>query len=133
MRKRVLMLSRIRSITPSFAFIPHRFVTDGFIGTLGQSEILLYLFLSLVSDARGLSFYSDRTICKLLEIALPMLQQSRDNLLHTDLIAFEAPLYQVLELPDEPVIILENRPYPMRPATRRTSFSDLRLLMGEDS
>ena len=57
-KKRILVPSRIRRIEGGFSFIPHRFFTDGFLAVLNQKEILLYLFLIIVSVRNGLSFFS---------------------------------------------------------------------------
>ena len=65
-KKRILVPNRIRRIDGGFSFIPHRFLTDGFLSALDQKEILFYLFLVLVSDRNGLSFYSYDVICTLL-------------------------------------------------------------------
>lgn len=104
MKKRILVPSRIRSIQGGFAFIPHRFLGDGFIKRLEPCELLLYLFLVLASDAYGLSYYGDTSICRLLQVSADELERCRQVLIEEDLIAFEAPLYQVLELPVKPVI-----------------------------
>ena len=103
MKKRVLNRSRIRTVHDSFAFIPHRFLTDGFMKRLGPGELLLYLFLVLVSDAYGLSYYGDKAICRLLKLDASDLKQLRQVLMDEDLIVYEAPLYQVLELPLKPL------------------------------
>jgi len=131
MKKRILDKSRIRSIQGGFAFIPHRFLTDGFLSSLKSSELLLYLFLVLVSDAKGLSFYNDRTICRLLGVSLKTLKAARGALIDGDLIVFETPLYQVLELPRTPKQITEEPTRLIRssPSSSTTSFSDLRRLM----
>ncbi|MBW2681848.1 MAG: helix-turn-helix domain-containing protein [Deltaproteobacteria bacterium] len=98
-KKKVLNLKRVRKINGGFSFIPHRFVLDGFLAALGQKELLLYLFLVLVSDRNGLSFYSYDTICTLLEISLDEYIASRNSLMDKDLIAFDGTLFQVLDLP----------------------------------
>jgi hypothetical protein len=102
MKKRILDHSRIRSIQGGFAFIPHRFLKDGFLKQLQPSELLVYLFLVLVSDAYGLSYYSDKTLSKLLKISLTGLMEARQSLIDQDLIAYDPPLVQVLELPSAP-------------------------------
>ena len=61
-QKRVLNAERVRRIDGGFSFIPHRFLTDGFLASLKQRELLLYLFLVLVSDRHGLSFYGYDTM-----------------------------------------------------------------------
>ena len=98
-KKKVLNPTRVRKINGGFSFIPHRFVLDGFLAALGQKELLLYLFLVLVSDRNGLSFYSYDTICTLLELSLDEYIASRNSLMDKDLIAFDGTLFQVLDLP----------------------------------
>jgi len=98
-KKKVLKPKRVRKINGGFSFIPHRFVLDGFLAALGQKELLLYLFLVLVSDRNGLSFYSYDTICTLLELSLDEYIASRNSLMDKDLIAFDGILFQVLDLP----------------------------------
>ena len=98
-KKKVLNPKRVRQINGGFSFIPHRFVLDGFLAALRQKELLLYLFLVLVSDRNGLSFYSYDTICTLLELSLDEYIASRNNLMDKDLIAFDGTLFQVLDLP----------------------------------
>jgi hypothetical protein len=85
--KKVLNPGRIRHINGGFGFIPHRFLTDGFLDSLGQIDILLYLFLCLVSDRHGLSFYSYDAICSLLKLSLDDYMEARDSLMEKDLIA----------------------------------------------
>ncbi|HHO76378.1 MAG TPA: hypothetical protein ENN05_08100 [Deltaproteobacteria bacterium] len=67
MEKKILMPERIRRIEGGFSYIPHRFVMDGYLAMLSQKELLLYLFLVIVSDRHGLSYYSYDKICTLLE------------------------------------------------------------------
>ena len=100
--KKVLAADRIRRINGGFSFIPHRFLTDGFLKALSQQELLLYIFLVLAADRYGLSFYSYERICSLLHMSLERYIQARDGLLEKDLIAFDGTLFQVLSLPAEP-------------------------------
>ena len=51
-KKKVLDPNRIRRIDGGCSFIPHRFLADGFLATLTQKELLLYLFLIIVSETR---------------------------------------------------------------------------------
>lgn len=102
-KKRILDPGRVRRIQGGFSFIPHRFLTDGFLASLDQTEILLYLFLVLASDRNGLSFYSYDAICTFLQITVDEYIESRDSLINQDLIVFDGTLFQVLDLPREPV------------------------------
>jgi hypothetical protein len=101
-QKKVLNPQRVRQINGGFSFIPHRFFLDGFLAALGQKELLLYLFLVVVSDRNGVSFYSYDSICTLLELNLDEYIASRDSLIEKDLIAFDGTLFQVLSLPHKP-------------------------------
>ena len=102
-KKKILEPGRIRRIQGGFSFIPHRFLTDGFLDSLSQKEILLYFFLVLASDRYGLSFYSYDAICSLLSVSLDEYIEARDALMKKDLIAFDGTLFQVLDLPRKPV------------------------------
>jgi hypothetical protein len=102
-RKKVIHPERIRRINGGFGFIPHRFLTDGFLGSLNPKELLLYFFLTLASDRYGLSFYAYDAICSLLGLSLDAYMEARDGLIEKDLIGFDGTLFQVLDLPESPV------------------------------
>jgi hypothetical protein len=101
--KNPLVPQRIRKIRGSFAFIEHRFLRDGFWSSLGHHELLVYLFLVLVSDRKGLSYYSYDKICTLLRICADDYIVARDALIKKNLIAFDGFLFQVLSLPEKGV------------------------------
>ena len=92
---------RIRKITTSFAFIEHRFLRQGFWSSLSHHELLLYLFLVIVADRNGLSYYCYDKICSLLQICVDEYILARDLLIEKDLIAFDGSLFQVLSLPQK--------------------------------
>lgn len=95
---------RVRKITGSFAFLEHRFLRDGFWCSLSQHALLLYVFLVLVADRHGLSYYSFDKICALLQLSLDDYLIARNALMKQDLIAFDGHLFQVLALPPRPVL-----------------------------
>jgi len=111
-KKRILETNRIRHIDGGFSFIPHRFLTDGFLASLDQKEILLYMFLVLVSDRYGLSFYSYDAICSLLQLSVDDYIGARDSLITKDLIAFDGTIFQVLDLPSKPLQASPTKPGP---------------------
>jgi hypothetical protein len=100
--KKPLEPHRIRKTTASFAFIEHRFLRQGFWSSLGHHELLLYLFLVIVADRNGLSYYCYDKICSLLQICVDEYILARDLLIEKDLIAFDGSLFQVLSLPQKP-------------------------------
>ena len=98
-KKHLLDARRIRRIDGGFSFIPHRFLTDGFLSALDADQLLVYFFLVLAGDRYGLSFYSCDSICGLLKISTDRYLRARDALIDKDLIAFDGSLFQVLDLP----------------------------------
>jgi hypothetical protein len=102
-RKKLINSDRVRQIDGGFSFIPHRFLTDGFLISLSRQEMLLYFFLILASDRNGLSYYSYSSICKFLHLDIGEYLKARDGLLIKDLIAFDNNIFQVLDLPPKPI------------------------------
>ena len=101
-RKKILVPERVRDTGKSFCFIPHRFLTGGFLQSLTRHELALYVFLVLASDKNGLSFYGDKTICSILGIDEGDYIFARSCLIHKDLIVYDGTLFQVLSLPPGP-------------------------------
>ena len=96
--KKPVFPDRIRCIPGQFSWVDHRLVRDGHIDQCCHGASALYLFLITVSDARGLSYYSDATLMRRLHMDEVILEQSRRQLIHLDLIAYKKPIYQVLPL-----------------------------------
>jgi hypothetical protein len=46
-KKKIISPQRVRRIDGGFSFIPHRFLTDGFLKALSQQELLLYMASAL--------------------------------------------------------------------------------------
>ena len=90
---------RVRKICGTFAFIEHRYVHDGFWSDVDCHGLMLYLFLVMVADRYGLSYYSYDKICTLLRLTLDDYILARNSLIDKDLIAFDGWLFQVLSLP----------------------------------
>jgi len=126
-KKKILNPSRIRRINGGFSFIPHRFLSDGFLASLDQKEHLLYLFLILASDRYGLSFYSYDSICSLLQITADQYIKARNGLMEKDLIAFDGTLFQVLDLPSKPIKSLASEPVD-GPALRKAPESIAKVI-----
>jgi len=103
MKKKVLQPDRIRRINGSFAFIEHRFLRDGFFESLTPNELLLYLFLTLVANKDGISWYPYDKICGILKWILDEYLDARNGLICKNLIAFDGHVFQVLDLPDQPL------------------------------
>ena len=98
MRKTLLIPSRRRRVPRQFSWIDQRLVRERHLGRCTSDALALYLFLVTVADAEGLSFYGDGSIASLLGWSEGQVPQARAGLVRAGLIAFEAPLYQVLSL-----------------------------------
>ena len=90
---------RIRCIRGGFGWVDHRFVRDRYIDRCSPTALALYLFLVAVANADGISYWGDKAIGKRLHLGVAELGQARDQLLAADLIAYEKPLWQLLQLP----------------------------------
>ena len=99
-RKAVVVEERVRRVPKQFSWVDHRLVRDGFCRRCRPEDLALYLMLVTVGDAEGLSYYSDRSVARLINVAEPAVAAAREGLIRADLVAFRHPVYQVLELPE---------------------------------
>ena len=98
-KKKVLVPQRVRRTGKSFCFIPHRFLTDGFLQSLSLHELAVYLFLVLASDKNGISYWADKTIQSFIGLKEKDYIFARSCLIHKNLIEYDGVLFQVLSLP----------------------------------
>jgi len=108
--KQVIHPDRIRTIPKQFSWIDGRLVREGYLDKCKHPDASLYLFLITVSDAKGLSYYSDSSVCKRLSMDSCLLSESRLRLIQLDLIAYRNPLYQVLDLAPYEQKVSRSRP-----------------------
>jgi hypothetical protein len=99
MQKRVLRPERLRQVPAQFSWIDQRLVRENFLRRAEPAAWALYLVLVTVADAQGLSYYSDGSLSRLLQLEPLQLAQARQQLIAGDLLAYQRPLYQVLALP----------------------------------
>lgn len=105
------MPDRVRQIpNGNFSWVDQRLLFNGHLARLHSAEALaLYLFLIVVADAQGLSYYSDRKIASTLGFELEQLSVARTALKRAHLIAYSSPLYQVLSLDPAPTATTRSR------------------------
>jgi hypothetical protein len=97
--KQVLVPGRVRRPPPDgWSWIDRRFLREH-AARLSHEAIVLYFFLAAVSDKDGLSFYGDASIALRLRMGEAGVVAARDELVAADLVAYRAPLAQVLSLP----------------------------------
>ncbi len=97
-KKHPICPQRIRKIPKQFSWVDHRLVREHHIEQLSHPAGALYLFLVTVSDAQGLSYYSDSAISDRLSMEQHVLEQSREELVRFTQLAYKKPLYQILAL-----------------------------------
>ena len=90
--------ARLRHLPPRFSWLDQRLITDQRLRRCSRPAQALYLFLAIVSDAQGLSYYSDPSIQAHLDMPQNELQAARSELIELSLIAFKKPLCQLLDL-----------------------------------
>ena len=95
---------RRRRVPPQFSWVDHRLVRDGHVQGRSAPALALYLFLVVVADADGLSWYSEAALCRQLSYGATELQSARTELQQAGLIAYRQPLYQVLDLAPGPML-----------------------------
>ena len=109
MQKKILRPDRLRQVPAQFSWIDQRLVRENLLRHGGPTAWALYLALVIVADAQGLSYYSDATLSRLLQLDLLQLAQARGQLMAADLVAYQKPLYQVLALPSAPTTPASQR------------------------
>jgi len=113
MQKKILRPERLRQVPAQFSWIDQRLERENFLRRGQPAAWALYLVLVIVADAQGLSYYSETTLSRLLQLDPAQLAQARQQLVEADLVAYQPPLYQVLALP----------PAAVAPASQRTGQS----------
>ena len=89
---------RVRQVPRQFSWVDQRLVRDGHIESLSHQAAAMYLFLITVSDAQGLSYYSDQSLQSRLAMDVPV---AREELIGAGLVAYKKPIYQVLPLENQ--------------------------------
>ncbi len=98
-KNRILLQQRLRRPpAEGWSWIDRRFLREH-ADALSRDAVLLYLFLAAVSDRHGLSYYGDSTVSARLRLEKESVAEAREELLRHDLIAYQAPLYQLLSIP----------------------------------
>lgn len=112
--KQILVPDRVRRLpTNDWSWIDRRFQRE-YASKLSGDAVFLYFLLTAVGDKNGLSYYGDNALALRLRTTERVIVKARDELIDFDLIAFRAPITQVLSFP--------------KPATERSRQVQLRSL-----
>ena len=115
-KKRVLCAERLRKVPAQFSWVDQRLVRQQYVHRCDHAALALYLVLVSVADAEGLSYYSDVSLERMLQLDHAGLCIARRQLCQQSLVAYEKPLYQVLSLEEPP-------PMKVAKSSERTSQS----------
>jgi hypothetical protein len=96
--KQLLRPERLRQVPEQFSWVDHALVQRHLIDRCDARAAALYLFLVTVADAQGLSYYGSVSLMQRLHLSTGELAAARQQLIELDLLAYEAPLYQVLAI-----------------------------------
>jgi hypothetical protein len=88
----------MRQVPSQFSWIDQALVQRHLIDQCDARAATLYLFLVTVADSQGLSYYGSATLMERLHLSAEDLAAARRQLRDLDLVAYEAPLYQVLAI-----------------------------------
>jgi len=97
-KKRILCPERLRRIPGQFSWIDQRLVRDRYLQRCDHGALALYLVLVTVADAEGLSYYSDATLERMLNLGHAQLLGARHQLCQAGMLVYDQPLYQILSL-----------------------------------
>jgi len=107
--KQQLRPERLRQVPQQFSWVDQALVQQHFIDRCEACSAALYLFLVTVSDAQGLCYYGAATLARRLRLSDEQFAAARQQIIELDLLAYRAPLYQVLALPGS---VAASRPAP---------------------
>jgi hypothetical protein len=88
----------VRKLPVRYGVIDQRIVNEGYLRKLPAEAVSLYVFLCVVADRAGRSWYSDGRLVQ--QIRLSSLAGARRQLMDVGLIVWESPVYTVLEVPE---------------------------------
>jgi hypothetical protein len=83
----------------SYSIVDHQLLHGGYLHRLSHQALSLYLFLVVVGDREGRSFYGELTICEILRLDPRALEKARAALLQEGLVDFRKPHWWVRTLP----------------------------------
>jgi len=89
---------RIREIVPGFGWVDARLVRDHHVEKCTSRALALYLFLALVSDGRGVSWWKETSIGARLGLDAQEVRAARSELENAGLVAFRDGTWQLLAL-----------------------------------
>jgi len=87
----------------SYSIVDHQLYHGGYLHRLSHEAMALYLFLAVVGDREGRSFYGEASLCEILRLTSAELNASRAALLGEGLIDYRKPYWWVRSLERRPM------------------------------
>ena len=82
----------------SYSIVDHALLHGGYFQRLNHQALSLYLFLLVVGDREGKSYYSERAIGEILHFTGNNLTDARRQLIEEGLISWRSPYFWVKNL-----------------------------------
>ena len=82
----------------SYSIVDHRLLHGGYLGRLSHAALALYLFLVVVGNREGRSFYSDASAGAILRLPVLALADARRELIASGIIRYQRPYWWVESL-----------------------------------
>ena len=79
----------------SYSIIDHQILHGRYLHRLSHESMILYLFLVVVGDRQGRSFYSDRSVTEILRLSVSALNHAREELISEALVSYKRPYWEV--------------------------------------
>lgn len=79
----------------SYSIVDHALLHGGYMGRLSHAALALYLFLVVVGDREGRSFYSAASVGAILRLCGPALADARQELVSAGLVRYQRPYWWV--------------------------------------
>jgi len=107
----------------SYSIVDHQLLHGKYLHRLSHPAMSLYLFLIVVADKEGKSFYGDSTITKILRLEEKSLEIVRQELIKEGLIFYSHPFWWVKNLTETKKIKIENKKdiSPQKPTDRENA------------
>lgn len=99
--KMAVLPERIRQLPRGFGWVDHRLVRERRCAGCSCAALALYLALVVVADNEGLSYWSEAALARLLGLDVLGVRQARAQLEAANLVAFAAPVWQLLPLAEK--------------------------------
>lgn len=83
----------------SYSIVDHQLLHQGFFKFLSVEALALYLFLVVVADGEGKSYYAERTVSDILRLPPENYSRALKELTLSGLVDFRRPYFWVKNLP----------------------------------